>query len=307
MTALALLAAVAVLAAAVPGVRAGALPGVQLAMLVLLALAAFEAVRPLPSAAAQLLAASAASRRILELTDREAPVQDPAVPRRHSGPGNLVLRGVGMRYAPQTPRVLDGVDLDIPAGAIVALVGASGSGKTTIANLVVRFRDPDTGTILLDGCDLREYAQADVRRVIGLAGQDAHLFPTSIRENLRIARPDAGDADLIEALRRARAWDWVSSLPEGLDTHVGEDGARVSGGERQRIALARALLADVRLLVVDEPDAHLDDATAEALVSDLLGASRAAGLGVLLITHRPIAPDRVDRIAVLREGRIVAR
>jgi ATP-binding cassette subfamily C protein CydC len=307
MTSLAMLAAVAVLAAAAPGVRSGALPGVELAMLALLALAAFEAVRPLPIAAEQLIAASAASRRILDLTDREAPVQDPAVPRRRSGPGNLTLRGVGMRYAPDAARVLDGVDLDIPAGAIIALVGPSGSGKTTIANLAVRFRDPDTGTILLDGYDLREYAQADVRRVVGLAGQDAHLFPTSIRENLRIARPEASDAELIEALRRARAWNWVSSLPEGLGTHVGEDGARVSGGERQRLALARALLADVRLLVVDELDAHLDDDTAEELIADLLAASRAAGLGVLLITHRPIAPGLVDRIAVLRDGRIVSR
>jgi thiol reductant ABC exporter CydC subunit len=305
MTALAVLTAVGVVAIAAPGVRSGALPGVQLAMLALLALAAFEAVRPLPLAAAQLMVASAASRRILELTDREAPVRDPAAPRAPSGSGSLALRGVGMRYAPDAPRVLDGIDLDIPAGAILALVGASGCGKTTIANLVVRFRDPDTGTILLDGHDLREYAQADVRRVVGLAGQDAHLFPTSIRENLRIARPAASDADLIEALRRARAWDWVSSLPQGLGTHVGEHGTRVSGGERQRLALARALLARVRLLVLDEPDAHLDDDTAEALICDLLAASRAAGLGVLLITHRRVAADLVDRIAVLRDGRIV--
>ena len=211
-----------------------------------------------------------------------------------------------MRYSEEAPLVLQGVDLDIPAGAIVALVGPSGSGKTTIASLLVRFRDPDEGAILLDGHDLREYAQADVRRVVGLAGQEAHLFPTSIRENLRIARPDAGDDELIEALTRARAWEWVSSLPDGLGTQVGEDGGRVSGGERQRLALARALLADVRLLVVDEPDAHLDEDTADALVRDLLSASRAAGLGVLLITHRPVNAELVDHIAILRDGRLEA-
>ena len=304
ITVLTMLAAVGVLVVAVPAVHSGELPGVQLAMLALVALAAFEAVRPLPAAAEQLVAVGAAARRILDLTDREAPVQDPAAPRPLGGAGALSLRGVSMRYSAEAPLVLAGVDLDLPAGGIVALVGPSGSGKTTIANLLVRFRDPDEGAILLDGHDLREYAQADIRRVVGLAGQEAHLFPTTIRENLRIARPDASDDELIDALRRARAWEWVESLPDGLGTHVGEDGGRVSGGERQRLALARALLADVRLLVVDEPDAHLDEETADALVRDLLAASRAAGLGVLLITHRPVGPGLVDAVAVLREGRI---
>jgi thiol reductant ABC exporter CydC subunit len=306
ITALTMLAAVGVLVVAVPAVHSGALPGVQLAMLALVALAAFEAVRPLPAAAEQLVAVAAAARRILDLTDREPPVQDPPKPRPLSGPGNLSLRAVSMRYSAESPLALSGVDLDLPAGAIVALVGPSGSGKTTIANLLVRFRDPDQGSILLDGHDLRDYAQADIRRTVGLAGQEAHLFPTSIRENLRIARPDASDDELIDALRRARAWDWVASLPDGLDTQVGEEGGRVSGGERQRLALARAFLADVRLLVVDEPDAHLDEETADALVRDLLAASRAAGLGVLLITHRPVSPELVDATAVLRDGRVLA-
>ena len=307
MTALAMLAVVAVLVVATPAVHSGSLAGVKLALLALLTLAAFEAVRPLPVAAAELVAASALSRRVLDLTDRDPPVQDPAVPRPPGGPGHIVLRGVGMRYAPTGPLVLDGIDLDIPVGAIVALVGPSGSGKTTMANLLVRFRDPDAGRILLDGHDLRDYAQADVRRVVGLAGQEAHLFPTSIRENLLIARTDATDDELTDALVRANAWDWVATLPDGLDTYVGERGARVSGGERQRLALARALLADVRLLVLDEPDAHLDDEMADGLVRDLLAASRAAGLGVLLITHRPVDRELVDRIAVLNHGRLVPR
>ena len=227
------------------------------------------------------------------------------MPRPWGGPGHVTLRGVAMRYAPEAPRVLDGVDLDIPPGAIVALVGESGSGKTTIADMLVRFRDPDEGQILLDGHDVREYAQADVRHAVGLAGQEAHLFPTSIRENLLIARPHATDEELASALRRARAWDWVEALPDGLETTVGERGARVSGGQRQRLALARALLADVRLLVLDEPDAHLDDDMAEGLVRDLLTTSRAEGLGVLLVTHRPVEAGLVDRIAVLRGGRLV--
>jgi ATP-binding cassette subfamily C protein CydC len=298
-----MLAAVAVLVVAAPAVHAGSLAGVELGMLALLALATFEAVRPLPMAAEQLVASAVASRRILDVTDRDAPVQDPPLPRPLAGPGHLTLLGVGMRCAPDAPRVLDGLDLDLPPGAIVALVGPSGSGKTTIASLLVRFRDPDEGAFLLDGHDLRDYAQGDVRRVVGPAGQEAHLFPTSIRENLRIARPDASDEELGDALRRARALDWVSSLPDGLDTQVGEEGGRVSGGERQRLALARALLADVRLLVVDEPDARLDDDTADVLIRDLIAASRSAGMGLLLITHRQVDPGLVDGIAALCDGR----
>lgn len=307
MTMLTMLSAVAVLALAVPAVRSGALPGVELGMLALLALASFEAVRPLPAAAERLAATSAASRRVLDLTDREAPVSDPSSPRRPAGVGAVALRGVTVRYDPAATPVLSGVDLDLPAGTIVALTGPSGSGKTTIANLLVRFRDPDEGVVLLDGHDLRAYAQADVRRVVGLAGHDAHLFPTSIRENLRIARPDATDSELAGALRRARIWDWVASLPDGLDTYVGEEGTRVSGGQRQRLAVARALLADVRLLVLDEPDAHLDEETADALVRDLVASSRSSALSVLLITHRPVDPSLFDRIATLRGGRILVR
>ncbi len=305
ITTLTLLTVVALIAVSAVAVGSGALAGIELAMLALLALASFEAVRPLPGAAEQLVAVSSASRRLVDLTDREAPVVDPAAPCPPARRGDLSLRGVRMSWTPGARPALDGIDLDLPAGSIVALVGPSGSGKSTLACLLARFRDPDAGAILLDGRDLRDYAQADVRRAVCLAGQEAHLFPTSIRENLRIARPGADDDELGEALRRARCLDWVAELPDGLDTQVGENGARVSGGQRQRLALARAFLAEARLLVLDEPDVHLDEATADALVRDLLASARAAGLGVLLITHRPVPRELVDRVEVLREGRIV--
>jgi thiol reductant ABC exporter CydC subunit len=305
VTALAGLAVVAMLAIAAASIHSGLLGGVWLATLALLAMGAFEAVRPLPAAASHLAGTAQAARRVLELTDRKPAVSDPADPESVGDGAALHLQGVRVRFD-GGPWVLDGVDLDLAPGRIVALTGESGSGKTTLAQLLVRFREPDEGSVSLNGHDLRRLAQADVRRRVGLAGQDAHLFPTSIRENLRIARPDADDAELEDALRRAHVWDWVSGLPEGLSTEVGEDGSRVSGGQRQRIALARALLADVGLLVLDEPAAHLDRDTADEVIGDLLRTARTEGLGVLLISHEPAGLDLADEVYELRGGRLVA-
>jgi ABC-type multidrug transport system fused ATPase/permease subunit len=179
----------------------------------------------------------------------------------------------------------------------VALIGPSGAGKTTVTNLLLRFLDPEAGRVVIAGRDAREYRQEDVRRLIALAGQDSHLFSTSIRENLRIARPGASDSELETALRRARIWDWVTALPDGLGTFVGEQGRELSGGQRQRLIVARALLADAPVLVLDEPTAHLDPPTAAALIDDVLDA--AGDASVLLITHRPEGLERMDDVVVL--------
>ena len=176
-------------------------------------------------------------------------------------------------------------------------MGPSGAGKTTVTNLLLRFLDPTEGRVTLDGRALGEYRQEDVRATFALAGQEAHVFDSSIRANLLLARPDATESELCLALRRARLEEWVASLPDGLDTLVGEDGCRLSGGQRQRLTLARALLSDARVLVLDEPTAHLDPETARAVVDEAFDA--AGERSVLLITHRDEGLDLVDEVVTL--------
>jgi thiol reductant ABC exporter CydC subunit len=289
---------VAVLAAAVAASAHGHLDRVMVALLALLALASFEAVTPLTTAARELLSTLAAGRRILELTAPDADVRDPSVPARvRDGATAIALEDVRARYPGQPQPALDGVTLRLEPGEHVALVGPSGAGKTTVTNLMLRFLDPERGRVTLAGRNLREYRQDDVRRLIALAGQDSHLFSASIRDNVRLSRPDASDHDLEYALRRARIWDWVDRQPAGLDTFVGEEGRELSGGQRQRIVLARALLADAPVLVLDEPTAHLDPETATELVRDVFAAT--PHQSVLLITHRSEGLDLVDRVVAL--------
>jgi ATP-binding cassette, subfamily C, bacterial CydC len=288
-----------VLALAVSAHAAGSLDRVLIAMLALLALASFEAVQPLSQSARELAETLAAGQRLLELTDRRPAITDPAEPvPLPEEPFAVAFEGVRARYVPGEPPVVDDFDLRLEPGRRVALVGPSGAGKTTVANLIVRFLDPERGRVTLGGRDLREYRQEDVRRAIAVAGQDSHLFSTTIRENVRLARPDASDDEIEDALRRARILDWVRDLPEGWDTLVGEEGRELSGGQRQRLVVARALLANAPVLVLDEPTAHLDAPTAERLIDDVVDA--AADRAVLLITHRPEGLDRMDEIVRLR-------
>jgi thiol reductant ABC exporter CydC subunit len=287
-----------VLAVAVTASGNGDLNRVLIAMLALLALAAFEAVTPLGVAARELSATLAAGRRVLELTDRSAAVRDPSDPAPAPGwPFAVALEGVRARYPRAELPALDGVSLRLEPGERVALLGPSGAGKTTVANLLLRFLDPERGRVTVAGRDVREYRQDDVRRAISVAGQESHLFSASIRDNVRLARPDATDDEVADALARARIWDWVCRLPDGLDTFVGEEGRELSGGQRQRIVLARALLAGGPVLVLDEPTAHLDPDTASQLVDDVFSA--AGDRTVLLITHRSEGLDLVDRVITL--------
>jgi thiol reductant ABC exporter CydC subunit len=289
---------VAVLAVSVQAHAGGSLDRVFVAMLALLALASFEAVAGLPAAARELSGTLASGGRVLDLVDREPAICDPARPLDPPAGSSIALEGVTARYVPDEAPVLADFDLRLEPGRRLALVGPSGAGKTTVINLLLRFLDPSEGQMTLDGRELGRYRQEDVRAKYALAGQEAHVFDSTIRANLLLARPDATESDLGDALRRAHLDDWVVSLPDGLDTLVGEDGSRLSGGQRQRLTIARALLSDAPVLVLDEPTAHLDRETAEAVVGEAFDA--AGDRSVLLITHRDEGLDLVDEVVEIR-------
>ncbi|WP_230535868.1 thiol reductant ABC exporter subunit CydD [Streptomyces albidoflavus] len=288
------------------GVSAGALDGVALAVVVLTPLAAFEAVTALPLAVQFRQRVRRSAERVHEVLDAPVPVTEPeAAGPAPESPFPVELRGVAARHPGQARDALTGIDLTVVEGRRIAVVGPSGSGKTTLAQLLLRFLDPRTGSYTLAGASAPGLDGDDVRRLVGLCAQDAHVFDSTLRENLLLADRSATEARLREVLARARLLEWAETLPQGLDTLVGEHGSRLSGGQRQRLALARALLADFPLLVLDEPAEHLDLETADRLTADLLAATR--GRTTLLITHRLAGLEAVDEILVLDEGRIVQR
>ncbi|MFC4034103.1 thiol reductant ABC exporter subunit CydD [Streptomyces polygonati] len=295
-----------VTACAWAGVRAVTghdLRGVVLAVVVLLPLAAFEAVTGMPLAAQQRQRSGRAADRVREVLATPLPVTEPDAPQTAPAtPYPLVVSGLTARYPGQERPALHDVDLTLTPGRRIAVVGPSGAGKTTLAQVLLRFLDAEAGSYTLAGQDAAALDGDDVRRLVGLCAQGAHVFDSTVRENLRLARPAADDGELLAALTAARL-----DIDIDLDAAVGEHGARLSGGMRQRLALARALLARFPVLILDEPAEHLDIATADALTADLLAATR--GRTTLIITHRlaGLADGAVDEIVVLAAGRVVQR
>jgi len=273
---------------------------VLLAVVALVPLATFELVGGLPAVTQDLARVRRSAERVQAVLDAPVPVHEPAVGLPLPAAPVLRVRGLRARYGDAW--VLDGIDLDLAPGRRVAVVGPSGAGKSTLAAVLLRFLDYE-GSVTLGGAELRALDGDAVRTVVGLVAQDAHVFDTTLRENLLLARRDASEADLEAALDRARLLAWTRTLPDGLATEGGSDGHRYSGGQRRRIALARADLARFPLLILDEPGEHLDAATADAVVADALGAGR----GTLLITHRLAGLEAMDEIVVLEAGRVVER
>ena len=250
--------------------------------------------------------AVAGGTRIFEVLDAvpdvaEAPDARPLPP----GDGAVRLEGVSLAYAPGGPTVLDGVDLDVPAGRTVALIGPTGSGKTTLTQLIPRFYDPTEGRVLLDGADVRGLRLDELRRAVGVVPQDPFLFSTSVRENIAYGRPEATDEEVRGAARMAQAEEFIDALPEGFDTVVGERGFTLSGGQRQRLAIARAISTDPRVLILDEATASVDASTEREIQAALRTVMR--GRTTFVIAHRLSTLALADELVVLDGGRVVAR
>ncbi|MDX6556037.1 MAG: ATP-binding cassette, subfamily bacterial [Miltoncostaeaceae bacterium] len=249
--------------------------------------------------------AIAGGTRIFEVLDAVPEVAErPDARPLPDGGGRLVFEDVGFAYDGGAP-VLDGVDLEVPEGRTVAVIGATGSGKTTLTQLIPRFTDPTEGRVLLDGADVRDLRLDDLRRAVGVVAQEPFLFSTSVRENIAYGRPDATDEEVRAAARLAQAEDFVDALPQGFDTVIGERGFSLSGGQRQRIAIARAAITDPRVLILDEATASVDAST-ERRIQDALRAVM-AGRTTIVIAHRLSTLALADEIVVLEDGRIAAR
>jgi ATP-binding cassette subfamily C protein CydC len=321
-SALAVWAAAFVLA---PVVAGGGLPRADMAMLTVLVLAGFESIMPLPGVMQRAGEMTAAARRLFQIIDAVPAVKEPAEPgdaaraffppgKKTPGPVSLSIRDLRFRYSPEQPWAIDGLSFDIPAGARLGIIGPTGAGKSSLVNVLLRFWDFEAGSIRVfnaadgqggtgsDGYDLRAMAPEDVRRLFAVVPQAPYLFHASIRENLLIALPPsldpaARDEALLSSLRAAQLSEFVASLPDGLDTIVGETGREVSTGEMQRIAVARALLRDAPVYILDEPTEGLDDRTAGMLLDTLAG--KLPGKTLVVITHRERELAIVDSVVRL--------
>jgi len=289
---------VAVLVVATTAANARSLDPLFVAPLTLVTIASFECVVPLAAAARRLPSLRAASRRVVELVNHEPEVTDPATPKAPPGRRPAIdLSHIEVDRGAEHHRALSDLDLRLAPGERLVVTGPSGAGKTTVLELIARFLERRSGDASLDGIELRDHAQDDVRAEVLLVDQDPHVFNSNVRENVALAHPGASDDEILAALDRAHLGAWVRELPDGLDTRVGEGGRTLSGGQRQRLAMARAFLADPSVLLLDEPTAHLDHGNAMALLGDLW--DDAGDRSVLLVTHGdpgPFAQSRTLRL-----------
>jgi len=279
--------------------------GAKLALVTLAVMASYEAVWPLPTAFQFLGRTREAGRRLMEIVTSEPAVRYPeksrSLPKRYG----LTFENIHFRYDQHAPPALESLSFEVAAGSRVAVLGTTGSGKTTLVNMLVRFWQPTSGRIYIDGVDIGTLSAADLRRRISVVSQQAHIFSTSLRDNLLMARADATENDLQEALAAAQLLPFVDSLPDGLDTWVGEAGKRLSGGQARRLAVARAFVQDAPIWVLDEPTEGLDRVTERQLMQAIM--ERTVGKTVVFITHRMVDIHRMDESILIDSGRIVAQ
>lgn len=293
------------LIAAIPEVRDEQLPPAQLSMLALFAIASFESILPLPLAMQSWGETRSAAQRLFAIADTPVPIGEPSSP--SPIPNDLSVRfdNVSLRY-PNTPQnALNNIDLEIPQGQSLGIVGVTGSGKSSLASLLVRFFSASEGSLKIGGTEIEDLSPEALRKKIAVVPQHAHLFNTTIEQNLLIANPEASTKDIEKACEIAEIHDYIETLPEGYQTQLGETGVKVSGGQARRIAIARALLKHASILILDEPAEGLDSATEQRVIRNLLNDAKDKTL--IIITHRPAGLELLDNIVVMRSGRIVEK
>jgi thiol reductant ABC exporter CydC subunit len=307
---LAHLASWSILIIAIPLVTTGQIDGVYLGTLILAALASFEAALPLPQAARSLAKGLAATNRLEEIVATEPAVSDPLISLPAPEVNQIELENLRFAYpatiqSPQKTYVIDGISLNLPPGKRMAIVGPSGAGKTTLANILLRFWDYYVGRITLGNHELNSYNQDELRTLIGVVSQRTHLFNATLRDNFLLAKPDASMDEIRGACQLAQIDEHIESLPQKYDTWIGEGGIRLSGGERQRVAIARVLLKNAPILILDEPTANLDPLTERDLQSALFSLTEKRS--TLWITHRLTGMEAMNEILVMDRGKIVER
>ncbi len=288
---------------AIPLVEQNTLDGVYLAVIVLGVMASFEALLPLPEALQFLEKNSRAAGRLFELVDVEPEVREPDLPNPLPNSVDIVLQNLTFRYQSQADPALKALSLHIPAGTKVAIVGPSGAGKSTLIQLLLRFWEYQNGHILLGGSELKTMDSEEVREQMAVVSQSTYLFDSTVRKNLQLANPVATEEAIINALDAAELWKFVSQLDRGLEAEVGAHGQKWSGGQRQRLAIARAVLKEAPVLLLDEATSGLDALTEQAVLETIL--TRLNNKTIIHITHRLTMMERFDHIYVLRNGQII--
>lgn len=289
----------------IPLVRTGELDGIMLAVIVLITMASFEISIPIAQAAQFWESSLQAARRLFEMADQQPAIIEPVIPVSVPEKPNILIRNLSFQYHGNLPLAADHLNIDLPYGRKIALVGENGSGKTTILNLLMRFWDCQPGEILIDGIPVQEFSPKELRQRIGYVSPGGAIFQTTLRQNLLLANPGALDADLLRVLDSVQLGEWVQTLPDGLDTWLGASGLTISGGQLQRIQLARGLLMDAPIYLLDEPTTHLDVETETRLIS--LFRSIFQNRSLVWVTHRLVGLDWLDEILLLDNGRVVER